>query len=44
MSIEISEKLNLIRPKNLQHAFNIPGLSISSLLILLIYLKKNYNI
>ncbi|HIH2762456.1 MAG TPA: tRNA uridine-5-carboxymethylaminomethyl(34) synthesis enzyme MnmG [Candidatus Azoamicus sp. MARI] len=44
LSIEISEKLNLIRPKNLQHAFNIPGLSISSLLILLIYLKKNYNI
>ena len=43
LSIEIAEKLNLIRPDNLEQAFKIPGLSISSLLILLIYLKKNYN-
>ncbi|HIH2763400.1 MAG TPA: tRNA uridine-5-carboxymethylaminomethyl(34) synthesis enzyme MnmG [Candidatus Azoamicus sp.] len=40
LSIEISEKLNLIRPENLEQAFKIPGLSISSLLILLVFLKK----
>lgn len=44
LSTEISEKLNLIRPENLEQAFGIPGLGMSSLLILLVYLKKNYNI
>lgn len=43
LSNEISEKLNLIRPENFEQAFKIPGLGISSLLILLVYLKKNYN-
>lgn len=40
LSLEISEKLNLVRPNTLEQAFKIPGISISSLLIILIHLKK----
>lgn len=43
LSLEVAEKLNLIRPENFDQAFKIPGLNLSSLLILLVYLKKNYK-
>jgi len=41
LSLEISEKLNLIKPLTLDQASKIPGLTFSSLLILLVYVKKN---
>lgn len=41
LSLEISEKLNLIKPLTLAQASKIPGLTFSSLLILLVYIKKN---
>lgn len=40
LSLEISEKLNLIKPLTLFQASNIPGLTFSSLLILLVYIKR----
>lgn len=42
ISLEIIEKLNLIKPHNLQQASRIPGLGLSSLLMILVYIKKNY--
>ncbi len=42
LSLEISEKLNLVKPNTLTQAIKIPGVTLSSLLILLMYLKK-YN-
>jgi len=43
LSLEISEKLNLVRPFTLDQASRIPGLTLSSLLILLVYIKNKYN-
>lgn len=40
LSLEISEKLNLIRPTTLYHAYKIPGVTLPSILILLVYIKK----
>ncbi|CAB3976264.1 tRNA uridine-5-carboxymethylaminomethyl(34) synthesis enzyme MnmG [Candidatus Azoamicus ciliaticola] len=40
LSLEISEKLNLIRPNTLYHAYRIPGMTLPSVLILLVYIKK----
>lgn len=42
MSLEIIEKLNLIKPTTLYQASKIPGLTLSSILILLIYIRKFY--
>ncbi len=39
LSLEIKEKLNLIKPKNLNQVAKIPGVSFSCLLILLIYIR-----
>ncbi len=44
LSIEASEKLNLVRPINLSQASRIPGITFSSLIALFAYLKKNYNL
>ncbi|HIH2762765.1 MAG TPA: tRNA uridine-5-carboxymethylaminomethyl(34) synthesis enzyme MnmG [Candidatus Azoamicus sp.] len=41
LSMEIAEKLNLIKPLTLYHAYKIPGMTLSSVLILLVYIKKN---
>ena len=38
--MSISEKLNLIRPTTLYHAYKIPGMTLPSILILLVYIKK----
>ncbi|HFL8819325.1 MAG TPA: tRNA uridine-5-carboxymethylaminomethyl(34) synthesis enzyme MnmG [Candidatus Azoamicus sp. OHIO2] len=43
LSLEISEKLNLVRPINLDQASKIPGINFSSLLILLVYIQKSLN-
>jgi tRNA uridine 5-carboxymethylaminomethyl modification enzyme len=40
LSLEISEKLNLIKPATLYHAYRIPGMTLPSILILLVYIKK----
>ncbi len=40
LSIEIREKLNKIRPKDLAQASRIPGMTPSSLSLLIFYLKK----
>lgn len=42
LSLEIAEKLNLVRPKTLDQASKIPGLNFTSLLILLVYIRKNF--
>jgi tRNA uridine 5-carboxymethylaminomethyl modification enzyme len=44
LSLEILEKLKLIRPVTLEQASRIPGITLSSLLILVIYIKKNYTL
>ena len=41
LSLEISEKLNLVRPENLEQASKIPGLTFSSLSLLLVHIKKS---
>lgn len=40
LSLEICEKLNLIRPFTLDQASKIPGLNLSSILLLLFYIKN----
>lgn len=42
LSSEISEKLNLIRPSTLYYAYRIPGMTLPSILILLVYIKKKF--
>jgi len=44
LSLEIIEKLNLIRPNTIDQASRIPGLTLSSLLILLVHIKNIYSI
>ena len=43
LSLEVSEKLNLVRPDTLDQACRVPGLTLSSLLTLLVHIKKNYS-
>ncbi len=43
LSLEIAEKLNLIRPTTLYNAYKIPGVTLPSILILLVYIKKKLN-
>lgn len=40
LSLEIAEKLNLIKPSTLYNAYKIPGVTLPSILILLVYIKK----
>lgn len=40
LSLEIAEKLSLIKPENLYLAYKIPGITLSAILILLVYIKK----
>ena len=40
LSIEISEKLRLVKPDTLDQACKIPGMTLSSVLILLVYIRK----
>lgn len=41
LSLEIKEKLNLVKPENLEQASKIPGMNFSSLLLILTNIKKN---
>lgn len=43
LSLEVAEKLNLIKPLTLYHAYRIPGMNLSSVLILLVYIKKKMS-
>ena len=40
LSKEIREKLTFFKPKNLKQAFNIPGVTIASIILLLNYISR----
>ncbi len=42
LSLEVAEKLALIKPRTLYQAYKVPGITLSSILILLVYIRKHY--